>query len=291
MNFETWQATGKYFFYKGQRIFFQESKKANAENLILIHGFPTASWDWHKMWAVLKEKFNILAPDMIGFGFSDKPKQYAYSIMDQADLHETMFQKMNIRKAHILAHDYGDTVAQELLARHLDRQEKRDDSFQIQSLCFLNGGLFPETHQARPVQKMLISPVGFLLSRLMNKQTMEKSFRNVFGAQTQPTQQEFDEFWALIQHDNGQRIMHLLIRYMTDRRTYRERWVSAMQNSDIALRVIDGPVDPVSGVHMTERYKELIPNPDVILLEGIGHYPNVEAPDLVLKHYLEFVEK
>jgi len=80
-----------------------------------------------------------------------------------------------------------------------------------------------------------------------------------------------------------------LIWYMQDRIDNRERWVGAMQKTQVPLRVIDGVVDPISGVHMTERYKELIPNPDIVLLDDIGHFPLIEAPKDVLKHYLEFI--
>ena len=61
-----------------------------------------------------------------------------------------------------------------------------------------------------------------------------------------------------------------------------------MQRGEVPLRVIDGEVDPISGAHMVERYRKLIPNPDTVLLPGIGHYPQNEAPGLVLKQYLEF---
>lgn len=82
--------------------------------------------------------------------------------------------------------------------------------------------------------------------------------------------------------------MHKLIRYMAERKRYRARWVGALQQAAIPIRLINGAFDPISGRHMTERYRELIPNPDVILLEQIGHYPQTEAPALVLKHYLAF---
>ncbi len=85
--------------------------------------------------------------------------------------------------------------------------------------------------------------------------------------------------------------MHKLITYIPERRVQRERWVTAMQRGDIPLRVIDGAVDPISGVHMVERYHELIPDPDTVLLPGIGHYPQTEAPVQVLKHYLAFRDR
>jgi pimeloyl-ACP methyl ester carboxylesterase len=95
----------------------------------------------------------------------------------------------------------------------------------------------------------------------------------------------------LIDSNHGPRIMHKLIAYIPERRVQRERWVGAMQRGEVPLRVIDGEVDPISGAHMVKRYRELIPNPDTVLLPDIGHYPQSEAPALVLKHYLEFRDR
>ena len=79
-----------------------------------------------------------------------------------------------------------------------------------------------------------------------------------------------------------------LLRRVLDRRQHRERWVGAMQRTAVPLRLIDGPQDPISGAHMVARYRELIPQPDTVELPGIGHYPQVEAPEQVLQHYLAF---
>ena len=90
-------------------------------------------------------------------------------------------------------------------------------------------------------------------------------------------------------NNNGKYIFHLLIRYIQERRDNRKRWVSAIQKATIPIRLINGVFDPISGQHMVDRYKEIIPNHDIIELENIGHFPLVEAPNLVLKHYLEFI--
>jgi len=75
---------------------------------------------------------------------------------------------------------------------------------------------------------------------------------------------------------------------MSDRKKYQERWVAALQNSPIPILLIDGTADQISGKHMAERYRELIPNPVIVLLEKIGHYPQTEAPEEVLKAYFDF---
>jgi pimeloyl-ACP methyl ester carboxylesterase len=285
-----WRAAGRSYDHRGHPVFYREAGDADSDTaLVLIHGFPTASWDWHRIWEPLATKFpRLVAPDMIGFGYSAKPRDYRYSIFDQADLHENLLRSLGVGRIHILAHDYGDTVAQELLARHEDRKAKDDDSLVIDSCVLLNGGLFPETHRARLVQKLLLTSLGPLLSRLMSRRSFGKSFAAIFGANTQPSAGELDEFWQLMAHNDGQLIAHKLITYIPERRANRERWVGTLQKTKVPLRVINGPDDPVSGAHMVARYRELIPSPDTVSLPGIGHYPQVEDAGGVLRAFLEF---
>ena len=288
---QQWRAAGQYGQHRGHRIFFRDSDPADARPaLILIHGFPTASWDWAPIWPALCERYRVIAQDMIGFGWSDKPRNYAYSIMDQADLHEGLLSDLGVRKALVLAHDYGDTVAQELLARDLERRKAGQPGFEIQALCLLNGGLFPELHRARLIQKLLNSPIGGLVSALSSERVFRRSFSAVFGPQTQPSPADLASFWAMMLHQNGHRISHLLIRYIRDRRRHRARWVGALQQAVQPLRLINGLLDPVSGAHMVQRYRELVPDPDVVELPGVGHYPQVEAPQEVLEAALAFFD-
>jgi len=294
-----WREAGRAHVHGGHEYFYacQEREPAAGSALLLIHGFPTSSWDWHLLWGALGDKFPcVIAPDMMGFGFSSKPPRYPYSIFDQADLHEELLAHLGVTAIHILAHDYGDTVAQELLARHVERHEGatlpgpqgRPSPLRIESCVLLNGGLFPEVHRARTIQKLLLTPLGPLLSRLTNRRSFERSFSAIFGAGTQPSAWELGEFWELIRRDGGNRIMHKLIRYMPERLANRERWVGALQKTRVPLRAINGPDDPVSGAHMVARYRELIPNPDTVTLPGIGHYPQVEDPQGVLDAFFEF---
>lgn len=285
IDLDAWQGLGKTYKYGRHSIFYAD--RGEGEALLLIHGFPTASWDWHKQWLDLNARYRCIAPDMLGFGFSDKPRWHDYRIIDQADLHEGLLAELGIDRFHILAHDYGDSVAQELLARDMVRRDVGQPG-RIQSVCLLNGGLFPETHYARPIQKLLLGPFGWLVVRLLKEKAFRQNLRQVFGPSTPPSDAELAAFWALASRKRGTRIYHKLIRYMDDRREHRERWVGALQNTPVPLRLIDGLADPVSGAHMVKRYKELVPRPDVVSLD-CGHYPQIEAPEEVLQAVLEFL--
>ncbi len=285
---DAWRDAGRVHFHRGHAIFYRDVGEGEA--LLLVHGFPTASWDWHRVLPALARRFRVVAPDLVGFGFSAKPLPYDYAIHDQADLCEGLLGALGIARAHVLAHDYGDTVAQELVARHDARLAAGKGGLAIPSLALLNGGLFPETHRPRPIQRLLLSPLGPLVALASSRRTFGRSLAAVFGPRTQPTERELDDFYRLLVVNDGKRVLPSLIRYMVERRVHRERWVSALARTSIPTRLIDGPEDPVSGAHMVARYRELVPEPDVVLLPGIGHYPQVEDPDGVLRAYFEHVD-
>ena len=78
---------------------------------------------------------------------------------------------------------------------------------------------------------------------------------------------------------------------MVSRSKNRKRWVEALQRTTTPLRFVNGPLDPVSGAAMVARYRQVIPDPDVVVLDGIGHYPQVEAPERVLEAFFSFVDR
>ena len=280
-----WQSQGEYLSLCGRNIFVIEDGDRSLPTLLFIHGFPTASWDWQPMWQTLKQHFHLVAMDMLGFGFSDKPDQHTYSIHGQADIVEALVEAKSLKQFHVLAHDYGDTVAQELLARQMEGK----GAGQWLTCCFLNGGLFPETHRARLIQKLLLSPLGSMLNKLSGYSQFKRSFSGVFGPSTKPDETELKEFWQLINYNDGKHIFHNLITYMRDRKLHRQRWVEVLQHSTIPLALINGSVDPVSGAHMVSRYKELGCRLDYLgELASIGHYPQVEDPEGVAENFLRF---
>jgi len=288
-----WGKSGAYLTIKGRQIFFLDTLETDhtyktKDVIVLIHGFPTSSWDWAKIWDPLASSYRLIALDMLGFGLSDKPDPHSYSIHEQADIVEGVIAQLKLKNFHVLAHDYGDTVAQELLAR----QNNGNGIGHWESVCFLNGGLFPETHQALLIQKLLLSPFGPLINKLSSKRKFITSMSRVFGPNTQPSQIELDGFWAMVNHNKGRHIFHNLITYMTNRKTHRERWVTALREAKIPIGLINGSFDPVSGAHMIAHYKKIVGEPDFLVeLPDIGHYPQVEAPETVAQDYLRFLNE
>lgn len=266
-------------------LFVRRQVEPHLPVLLLIHGFPSASWDWSLLWEALSPHFSLVTLDLLGFGDSAKPKGHRYTIAEQAELCEWLMRREGAWDYHVLAHDYGDTVAQELLARQSDKRKPRPH---LRSIVFLNGGLFPETHRPRFMQRLLASPLGPLVAAFSTKSRFASNMQAIFGPNTPPSAEVIDGLWSLLQTHDGGKALPRLIRYMKERRKQRARWVGALERSTLPMRLINGSADPVSGAHMVARYRELVPNADVVPLEGIGHYPQIEAPDAVLAAALAF---
>jgi pimeloyl-ACP methyl ester carboxylesterase len=89
------------------------------------------------------------------------------------------------------------------------------------------------------------------------------------------------EIWRSMERDHGYKSSHLLIRYMTDRQRHGQRWVSALEQTDVPLAFVWGMLDPVSGAHVAERIAERLPRAPFTTLDDVGHWPSLEAPGRV----------
>lgn len=280
MRGQDWLASGQIVSLMGHDIFVRTALDPHKPPLLLIHGFPTSSLDFHRIWDGLAQRWSLLTLDLLGFGLSAKPRNGPYRIGFQADLCMALLAHFAITRPRLLAHDYGVTVAQELLARQLEGR------LQLEAVDFLNGGLFPEAHRPRLIQKLLALPVlGSLLVRAMRYPRYAASMRAIAG-QVPPDEAELREQWALLCHNHGLRVIPRLLGYMAERRQQRARWVGALQRSPTPLRLICGAADPISGAHLAQRFAELLPRSKVVLLQGVGHYPQLEAPQQVLEAVL-----
>ncbi|MCW2854971.1 MAG: epoxide hydrolase [Marmoricola sp.] len=211
--------------------------------------------------------------DFLGFGDSDKPHPHDYRLVDQADIVEAVWSDLGITRTALVAHDYGVSVAQELLAR---------DPGRISSMTWLNGGLFHDLHRPTRGQKLLHGRLGPLAARAMNESRFGTSLREVLGRQVSDT--ELHEMWLALSARDGVKVAPRLLRYIDERRVHAGRWLASVRTYGGPQQFIWGPADPVSGAHVLTRIREVAPGAAVTVLDGpdpVGHYPQVEAPELV----------
>jgi pimeloyl-ACP methyl ester carboxylesterase len=245
--------------------------------MTLLHGFPSCSYDWAKSAPALSAEYALLMPDFLGFGASDKPSAHVYSIHEQADLIEAVWAQAGVNSTRLVAHDYGVSVAQELLARRAEGELAVD----IERVDFLNGGLYPHLHRPEPIQTALLDPAqGPAISAMINEELIVGSLGPTF-APGHDAAEDGAGIWASMNRDEGQRNAHLLIRYITDRQEHADRWIAALTGTDVPRGFVWGMLDPISGAHMADQIRADMPDDPFLALEDVAHWPPLEAPGRV----------
>jgi pimeloyl-ACP methyl ester carboxylesterase len=245
--------------------------------MTLLHGFPSSSRDWARVVPLLGGGHALLLPDFLGFGASDKPAEHAYSLHEQADLVEALWAHQGVTETVLVVHDYAVSVAQELLARRAGGALAAE----LTAVHLLNGGLYPELHRPEPIQTALLDPEqGPRISALLTEELLAAALRPTF-AEGFDARADSADIWRALSRGGGQLIAHRLIRYMADRVLHAERWVTALETTDVPLAFVWGMLDPISGAHVADRIRARLPDARFTALEDVGHWPPLEAPERV----------
>lgn len=251
-------------------------------HMTLLHGFPSSSHDWAKVVPLLFRSRSLLLVDFLGFGASEKPVEHRYSLLEQAELVEALWRREGVSSTTLVVHDYAVSVAQELLAHDTAGSLDVD----LEAVHLLNGGVYPHLHRPQPIQTALLDPEqGPALSALVNEQLFVAGLAPTF-AEGFDAAADSAEIWRATSRDGGERIAHLLIRYIEDRERNAERWTTALHTTDVPLGFVWGMLDPVSGAHMAERIHEMLPTAPFVALEDVAHWPSLEAPERVARALL-----
>ncbi len=281
LSFDQWHNSGQVFNWQGHDVFYQTMGQGPA--LLMIHGFPTSSYDYAEMAETLKQHFTLIIPDMLDYGQSHNPMKKRCSIFDQVDMMTDLLAHLGHQQLHILAHDVGDTIAQEML----HRENQGELGFEIASCVLQNGGLVVDHHRPRRIQKLLLGPFGPIIAQLTRKAKFSRSLTAIMGQDTQLSAQQLDDIWRSTLGINGKASLARRIHYMTERIVNRDRWVKALQDTKHHVLMINGTDDPISGGHACDAFETLFPKMTIIRMAGIGHFPPIEAPSRTVEYFLK----
>jgi pimeloyl-ACP methyl ester carboxylesterase len=259
---------------RGHRIAFR--RRGQGPAVLLLHGFPTWSYDYAEVATDLASDHDVITLDFLGYGASDKPNPYDYSVAESADTVEDLAAHLRLDSVRLVVHDYGGIVGQELI----DRVLAGELGFSISSLVVLNFGIVFSAYRPTRLQKLLALPViGKLLARRITANRFRSALDAVRGSPL--TDAEFDNLWHGVARHDGHKLAHLLIRYNAERVAHHRRWERALADWDGPLQLVWGLDDPVSGRHVLEQATAVLPRAEVTELDGVGHYPQNEAPQAV----------
>ena len=272
-----WMRSGSFHDVGGRQIFVIDTDPgaAHRQTVLILHGFPGSSYDWHAVLPLLTSTVRVVTLDLLGFGLSDKPPDAPYTLGDQAELVETIAERVGVPDCVIAAHDMGDTVAAELLHRR-NHSALRD--LQITACVLTNGSIFIDLAQLSTGQLTLLELPDEPLAAALPPELLGAGLASTFAADRPAPAQEIEAMTALVAHNGGDLLLPRLIRYVEERRRRQARWTAALVDYDGPLIAVWGEQDPIAVVAMTDRLQALRPATEVVRWGDVGHWPSLEAP-------------
>jgi pimeloyl-ACP methyl ester carboxylesterase len=288
ISIEAWRTRGKNLATHDGEIWWLDTQATQAKSdqtpICILHGFPTASHDFARFIDIANSR-RIVTLDFLGFGLSDKPVEFGYSMFEHADAVIDVLKEAKIERAHIFAHYMGTSVATELCAR----RERGTLPFEMASLTLMNGSVHVEMAELTFGQIALRSPLASLFAKMNNARTFKAQMKRVFARPV--SEEELDAMWSLMARADGPLRLPQTIRYIEERTRFRRRWIGALERLDIPALVAWGRLDPVAVIAIARQLAAEIPNADLTIWDDLGHYPQVEAPDVVAKTVMPFWDR
>ena len=266
------------------QVFVIDTKEQDKPVLCISHGYPTSIYDYWKALPILSKKYRVVMHDHLGFGLSDKPKNYQYQLIDQASVALQLWKQLGLKSCHLLGHDYGSSVVTEIIHRHNNKQLE----IEIKEVTLCNGSMHIELSQLRPIQKLLKSRItGPIVARLASKATLKRNFHKIYSDASKVDDAEVDVIWDMMLHNNGRQVLSKVTRYIEQRYTHWDRWIGALKETELPIHVLWAEDDPVAVVEMAHVIHAETKNSRKTILPDLGHFPMLEDAETWSNHVLD----
>ncbi len=243
--------------------------------LLVLHGFPSSSFDWRHVLPTFAATHDVVLFDFLGFGSSSKPDR-RFSIELHANTVEAVAAHAGLERVLLVSHDMGNSVGGELLAR--DLADELD--FSIGRRLLTNGSIYIEMAQLTAGQQFLLALDDAAVDLGDEAEAIFcGGVAATFSAVHPASADELAGHWALMSRDDGHRLLGRTIRYIEDRRAREARYTGAIERHPSPLHVVWGRDDPVAVYAMTERLLAARPDATLVTLDGVAHWPMIEDPE------------
>jgi pimeloyl-ACP methyl ester carboxylesterase len=260
-------------------------QKGNPENpaILMIHGYPTSSFDFYELFDLLSEEYCVSAIDTPGYGLSDKPLGgYIYSIEDDARLVDQYIREiLELESLALYTHDKGASVGLALLGVYAQQ-----DEYEITHQFITNGNIYLPLADLTTGQLLLLHPLtGPVVTRLINGNRMAKGMNLRLHAVPESSD-KVAAVASMIDYQDGGEVQHSTIQYLNQRREHEDDWLANLRSSTVPATIIWGVEDPVAPLKVadyvwSEILRERRTEAWYWQLPQANHYPQNDRPEVI----------
>ena len=250
--------------------------EGSGDVLLFVHGTPTWSFEWRHLIRELSRRYRCIAPDHLGFGLSDRPRDADYSPEAHAARLAAFVERLGLERFTLVVHDFGGPIALPLAL---------DESRRVKALVVLNSWMWSFAGDAEMERAARIAggPVGRILYEWANlslKAIMPGAYadrKRLTRAIHRQYLMPFPDRWS-----RGAVLWALARSLLGSSAHYDALWQRRGRLRDVPALVIWGTKDGAFKPRLLERWREALPHAEVHQLP-VGHWPHEEDPMAVLQ--------
>jgi pimeloyl-ACP methyl ester carboxylesterase len=277
--------TFQYATVQGLNLFYREAGSKASPTIVLLHGFPSSSHMFRDLIPQLADKFHVIAPDYVGFGYSDAPdvKAFEYTFDHLAAvIEELLFGVLGLKKFSIYVQDYGAPVGYRIASRHQDA---------IEGIVAQNGNAYAEGIGAgfdamKPFWANRNPETEKPVRELLKKETT--IFQYTHGVQDvsriSPDSYTLDQHF-LDRQGNDAIQLNLLHNYQSNLALY-DGWHEFFRSKQPRTLIVWGKNDPFFTVEGAQAYLRDIPNAELYLLDT-GHFALEDSSEFIAQQIIK----
>jgi pimeloyl-ACP methyl ester carboxylesterase len=273
---------------RGRKLFYREAGSQNSPTIVLLHGFPSSSHMFRDLIPQLADKFHVIAPDYLGFGYSDAPgvQEFKYTFDNlAAHVEELLFENLGLKQFSIYVQDYGAPVGYRIASKHPDA---------IQGIVVQNGNAYEEGiggafSPMKPFWANRNSETERPVRDLLKKDTT--IFQYTHGVtdsdRISPDSYTVDQFF-LDRPGNAAIQLDLLYNYQSNVALY-DRWHEYFRNRQPRMLILWGKNDPFFTVEGAKAYQRDLPKAELHLIDT-GHFALEDSNGFIAERIRQFLD-
>jgi haloalkane dehalogenase len=266
----------------GQRMHYID--EGQGETLLFVHGTPTWSFEWRHLLRALSPKFRCVAPDLVGMGLSDRPRDFAYTPEAHSQALARFVDALGLDQVTLVLHDFGGPIG---LPLALERPAR------VRGLVLINtwAWSFEDDAEMRKRAALARGALGRFLYRWCNA-SLRLIMPSAYGDRSKLTPEIHRQYLAVFpDKDSRERVLWSFARALLGSSAFYDdlrRRLGVLRG--VPVLIVWGTKDSAFRPNQLARWKKVLPDAQVLELP-VGHWPHEEAPEDVTRVLGEFLAR
>ncbi len=258
----------------GETVKMHYVEAGSGEPLILVHTIGQSLYTWRAVFNRLSEYYRVIAVDLLGHGYSDRPEVFGYTIEDHAESLKLFMDAKGIKSAHFIGFSMGGAYVTQLAATAPERIGRL--------ILVAPGSISPEMPLAvRMIDSTVLGPVA---SMLYGMRTVETILSQCFFDLTCLTSEVTTEYYRTISDGPARRAIRHSLHYFDDAAIN-----ARLREVEPDILILQGGEDKWRTHAQAEFYHAAFKNACFAVVRNAGHLLHEEKPDKLISATLEFI--